>query len=193
MPTAATRAVGPAVEVDGKFFALGGERFAFRGVTYGTFRPRDSDGARFPEAPAIDADLAAMHEAGFTVLRTYTPPPEDLLHAADRHGLRVLAGVFYPDWRYLLGRSRADLKDVQRAAVEEVRAVTRTLARDPRVLALSVGNEVPADVLRWFGTGRISRVLSALVKEIHRPTPTRLVTYANYPTASTCRWRTSTS
>jgi len=33
--------------IDGKFFTRDGDRFAVRGVSYGTFRPRD-DGARFP-------------------------------------------------------------------------------------------------------------------------------------------------
>ena len=40
------------VRVDGKFFAVGDERFAFRGVTYGTFAPRE-DGAQFPERRRI--------------------------------------------------------------------------------------------------------------------------------------------
>ena len=37
------------VATDGKFFRAGAVRFPFRGVTYGTFMTRSSDGARFPE------------------------------------------------------------------------------------------------------------------------------------------------
>lgn len=173
----------PRVRVDGKFFAIGPDRFPFRGVTYGTFQPRRSDGARYPEPTQVHEDLATVAAAGFTVIRTYTPPPEDLLQAAERSGLRVLAGVFYPDWRYQVGLSRTGLRDVQRSAVEEVRSVARRLSGDHRVLGISLGNEVPADVLRWFGTTRISRVLSRLVTEVRRCDPDQLVTYANYPTA----------
>ncbi|MDP9405585.1 MAG: glycosyl transferase, partial [Actinomycetota bacterium] len=92
--------------MDGKQFAVGDRRFLFRGVTYGTFAPRDSDGARFPEAEQIKHDLSAMTDAGFTVVRTYTAPPDDLLDLAGEFGLRVMAGVFWPDWRYLVGSSR---------------------------------------------------------------------------------------
>src|SRR5688572_13098759 len=96
------------VTIDGKFFALEGRRFDFRGVTYGTFEPRSSDGARFPEREQIKTDFESMREAGFTVVRTYTAPPEDLVSLAADWGLHVMAGVFYADWRYLLGTSRRD-------------------------------------------------------------------------------------
>jgi O-antigen biosynthesis protein len=57
------------VVVDGKQFAVDGARFRFRGVTYGTFRPRE-DGARFPDHARMKRDFADMREAGFTVVRT---------------------------------------------------------------------------------------------------------------------------
>src|SRR5207237_501163 len=60
------------VHVDGKHFSARGRRFAFRGVTYGTFRPRE-DGARFPERGPAKLDLAAMADAGFTVVRVLGP------------------------------------------------------------------------------------------------------------------------
>src|SRR6478609_10562710 len=90
------------VKPDGKHFSLDGKRFDFRGVTYGTFRPRPHDGARFPPTATIFDDFAAMRAAGFTVVRTYTEPTDDLLEAAAHHGLHLLAGIFYPDWRYML-------------------------------------------------------------------------------------------
>ena len=92
----ATRALDAAprgrIRCDGKFFAAGDRRFAFRGVTYGTFASR-SDGALFPERRRIAADLAMIAAAGFTVVRTYTPPPDDLLELAAANGLRVFAPV----------------------------------------------------------------------------------------------------
>lgn len=45
------------VRIDGKQFALGAQRFAFRGVTYGTFQQRAADGARFRELDQIKLDL----------------------------------------------------------------------------------------------------------------------------------------
>src|SRR5687768_4627404 len=108
------------VQLDGKQFAVNGERFLFRGATYGTFAPRASDGARFPERDRIKDDFMAMREHGFTVVRTYTPPPDDMLDLASDWGLKILAGVFYPDWRYLVGSSGRDRRGIERAAREEV-------------------------------------------------------------------------
>jgi glycosyltransferase involved in cell wall biosynthesis len=171
------------VTVDGKQFAVDRERFPFRGVTYGTFKPRASDGANFPERSQMKLDLAAMSGAGFTVVRTYTEPPDDLLDLAADWGLRVLAGIFYPDWRYLVGDSWRDRRAVARQARLEVRDAARRLAgRDP-VLALCLGNEVPADVVRWIGTDVIAGVIEDLADIVHDADPQQLVTYANYPTA----------
>src|SRR4051812_42190920 len=94
-----TGASNARVTVDGKQFALNGQRFAFRGITYGTFQPRASDGANFPERDRMKQDFEAISAAGFTVVRTYTVPPDDLLDLAADWDLRVMAGVFYPDWR----------------------------------------------------------------------------------------------
>ncbi|MCW2571974.1 MAG: glycosyl transferase, family 2 [Frankiales bacterium] len=171
------------VRVDGKQFALGADRFAFRGVTYGTFAPRAPDGARFPESDQLKKDLAAIADNGFTVLRTYTSPPDDLLDLAGEFDLKVMAGIFWPDWRYLVGNAGSDLRRVSREARDEVRREARRLAGRDEVLALALGNEVPADVLRWYGTQRIARKLDELVDVVRHEDADALVTYANYPTA----------
>src|SRR2546421_11591116 len=142
------------VQLDGKQFALDGERFAFRGVTYGTFRPRD-DGARFPEREQVKRDFSAMRDAGFTVVRTYTAPPDDVVDVAADWGLHVLAGVYYSDWRYLLGASRHDRKRVAADARAEVRGTARRLAGHDNVLAGGPGHEVPAARGRWGGASGI--------------------------------------
>ncbi|MBW3613983.1 MAG: glycosyltransferase [Actinobacteria bacterium] len=171
------------VKLDGKFFCVNGRRLHFRGVTYGTFRPRESDDARFPERDGLKRDLSAMNEAGFTVVRTYTEPTADLLDVAADWDLRVLAGVFWPDWRYLLGSSRRQATRTRRDARREVGMAARRLADDPRVLALCIGNEIPADVIRWHGAGRVARVIAELADVVRQEDPDRLVTYGNYPTA----------
>lgn len=170
------------IELDGKHFSCGGERFAFRGVTYGTFRPR-ADGARFPERAQVKTDFAAMRDAGFTVVRTYTAPPDDVVTLAADWGLRLLAGVFYPDWRYLLGASRGECRRVAGLARDTVAAEAARLAGREEVLALAVGNEVPADVLRWVGTRHVARRLDELADVVRDHDPGMLVTYPNFPTA----------
>jgi O-antigen biosynthesis protein len=171
------------VVIDGKQFALAGGRFPFRGVTYGTFGPRPTDGARFPEPRVVEADFSAIRRAGFTTVRTYTAPPSDVLDCAGTHGLRILPDIFYLDWRYVFGNSRRAQRRLVQEAVAEVRAQARRLAGDARVLALSLGNEIPADVVRWVGTRRMATVLARLAEAVREEDPEQLVTYANYPTA----------
>src|SRR5438132_1674504 len=174
------------VQVDGKHFALDGRRFDFRGVSYGTFRPR-ADEARFPERDGLKRDLAAMDQAGFSVVRTYTPPPDDLVDLASDWGLHLLVDVFFPDWRYLIGTSRHDRRRVARDARATVRAVARRLAGADAVVALSLGNEVPADVVRWVGPGAIADVIEELAEVVREEDEDQLVTYANYPSAEYLR------
>lgn len=170
------------VHVDGKQFALGDRRFTFRGVTYGTFQPR-ADGARYPERAYLKRDFEAIAQAGFTVVRTYTAPSDDLIEVAADYGLRVLAGVFYPDWRYLLGWSRRDQRRVQATAAQEVRSAARRLAGVDAVLGLVLGNEVPADVIRWIGADRVADAISRLTDVVREEDGEQLVTYGSYPTA----------
>jgi GT2 family glycosyltransferase/exo-beta-1,3-glucanase (GH17 family) len=171
------------VQVDGKQFARAGRRFRFRGVTYGTFEPRAADGARFPDRARMDDDMAQMRDAGFTVVRTYTEPTEDLLESAADHGLYVLAGLFYADWRYMVGASGRERRRIASAAASEVRQAVRRLAGADQVLAVCLGNEIPADVVRWNGTDTMARAINRLVDVTRDEDPDRLVTYANYPTA----------
>jgi glycosyltransferase involved in cell wall biosynthesis/exo-beta-1,3-glucanase (GH17 family) len=169
------------VRVDGKFFSADGQRFRFNGVTYGTFRPRE-DGALFPTRDAVKRDFEAMSLHGVTVVRTYTAPPDDVVELAADYGLRLLAGIYYPDWRYLLGSGRRAMRRVSDQAAAVVRREARRLANEPAVLGLCVGNEIPADVLRWYGTRPIQRTISRLVEEVRSADDHLLVTYANYPT-----------
>ncbi len=172
----------PRIEVHGKHFTRGGVPFRFRGVTYGTFAPRD-DGHRYPSPPVVERDFRAMAQAGFTVVRTYTVPPDDVLEAARAHGLAVLAGVFFPDWRYVVGVNRAAEREVVGAAQQTVREAAERLAGRDEVLALCLGNEVPADVVRWMGTGRVTRMLQRLTDTARAVDPEMLLTYGNYPTS----------
>lgn len=169
------------VVVDGKQFAVGTDRFRFRGVTYGTFRPR-ADGHPFPERQQVNRDFATIAAAGFTVVRTYTAPPSDVVELAGAWGLRLLVGAFFEDWRYLVGSSRRELARTERAAREEVRRVARRFAGCDEVLAICLGNEIPADVVRWQGEARISRELANLADIVRDEDADHLVTYGNYPT-----------
>ena len=154
-----------------------------RGVTYGTFRPRQEDGVPFPTREQVKLDFATMRERGFTVVRTYTEPLDDVLETAADWDLRVMAGAHWPDWRYLIGASHRGRRRLARDARRLVRATARRMVGVDQVFALCLGNEIPADVVRWMGTRPVGRLLDELVEVVREEDPDRLVTYANYPTA----------
>jgi glycosyltransferase involved in cell wall biosynthesis len=171
----------PRVVSDGKHLSLGGRPFRIRGVTYGSFAVR-SDGEPFPSPDRVRSDFAMMAAAGLNTVRTYSAPPADVLELAEEAGLRLLVGLHYEDWRAVPQtgrRARRRILDAGRRSVE--RAMQRCAARDC-VVAVSVGNEVPADLVRVHGIGAVEETLSRLVEEVHAVDADMLATYCNYPT-----------
>ncbi|MDH4279011.1 MAG: glycosyltransferase family 2 protein, partial [Acidimicrobiia bacterium] len=147
-----------------------------RGTAYGRFAPR-SDGARYPEGPRLQADLASIAAGGLNTIRTFDVPPADLLSAAADMGLRVLVGLDYPDWRF---EPFPDRSSGHRIAAAGLAAVDRLFERvdDPDVLlAVSVGRNLPADLVRVHHTEAVAETLSSIVGRIHELEPTVLATY----------------
>lgn len=169
------------VAIDGKHLLLQGRPFRIRGTTYGSFTPR-LDGEPFPERWQIKADFTAMVEAGLNTVRTYTVPPLDVLEVAEDAGLRLLVGLHYHDWRMEPETGRAVHRRVLNSGRRALADAMEQLAGRPSVIAVSVGNEVPADLVRLHGVRAIEDVLSTLVEELHAAGEDLLATYTNYPT-----------
>src|SRR4051794_3086897 len=162
--------------VRGKFLWVGDEKLYIKGVTYGTFRP-DVDGVDFPPPDRVEEDLAAMARCGINAVRTYTVPPRQLLDIAQRHGLYVMVGL---PWEQHV----AFLDDSERcASIEErVREGVRACKGHPALLAFTIGNEVPAGIVRWHGRKRAERWLERLYRAAKEEDADALVTYVNFPT-----------
>lgn len=161
--------------VDGLFFARGQKRFQVRGVTYGPFAPTDG-GLPFPVRAQVADDFRQMRAAGINSLRTYHPPPGWLLALAEDHGLSVLVDV---PWRKHL--CFLDSRAARQEARQAVRAAAEHGLSHRSILAHSVGNEIPPEVVRWHGACRIERFLAELADVAKQVDPDGLVTYANYP------------
>jgi len=171
----------PRPRVCGKFLFVGDEKLTLRGVTYGTFRP-DADGERFPSLEVVERDFAAMAGAGINAVRTYSTPPRWVLDAALRHGLWVLVGIEWAQHVTFL-----DSRRERRAIEEAVRHGVGRCAGHPAVLAVAVGNEIPALIVRWHGAARVERFLERLCRTARGEDPEVLVTYVNYPTTEYLR------
>jgi GT2 family glycosyltransferase len=161
--------------VDGKFFARGSQRLRVRGVTYGPFAPND-EGEPFPALDRVSDDFLRMRAAGINALRTYHVPPEWLLHLADEHSLAVFVDVPWPKHLCFLEEARA-----QQEARRLVGQAAKRGRNHPCVLAYSIGNEIPPDVVRWHGARRVECFLAGLQDVAKQADPDGLVTYASYP------------
>ncbi len=163
------------VRVDGKFFARQGQRLRIQGVTYGPFAP-DADGQPFPCRAQVLKDFALMRQAGVNAFRTYHLPPEWLLDLADTQGLNVFVDVPWPKHLCFLESSAAQAH--ARRAVREAAVHGR---HHPCLFAYSIGNEIPANIIRWHGSRRVERFLRELQDEARQTDPGGLVTYATFP------------
>lgn len=163
------------VSVAGKSLVLHGEKLLVSGVTYGTFSP-DGGGGGYPAPTQAAHDLLSMRANGVNAVRTYTVPPPWFLDLALRHDIRVMVGMAWEGHVAFLDAGR------DRAIEGQVRQSVRACAGHPAILCYSIGNEIPASLVRWHGTHRMERFLRRLNDAVKEEDPDGLVTYANYPT-----------
>jgi hypothetical protein len=93
-------------------------------------------------------------------IRTYTIPPPRVRDEASQHGLRVMAGVAWPQHVAFL-----DDRDQRRDIRRMVARAARDLSRHPAIGIIALGNEIPAPVVRWHGHKKIEAFLRPLHAE----------------------------
>ena len=163
------------LEARGKFFFSGTEKVLLKGLTYGPFAP-DGFGTQFPSRQIAGADLDLMAELGANTLRTFTVPPRWLLDLAAERRLRVLAGIPWAEHVCFLDSTEL-AQDIRRTVAESVHACVG----HPALAGYLVGNEIPPDIVRWYGAPRVSAFLRDLVDITKGIDPESLVGYANFP------------
>ena len=163
------------IEARGKFFFCGADKVLLKGITYGPFAP-DALGAQFPEWNAIARDLDLITELGANTLRTFTVPPRFVLDLAASRGVRVLVGIPWAEHVCFLD-SKKVTGDIRRSVARSV----KECASHPAVAAYMIGNEIPPDIVRWYGAPRVAGFLRELVGIAKENDPETLVGYANFP------------
>jgi GT2 family glycosyltransferase len=165
----------------GFHFHQGAAKWPARGVTYGPFRP-DERGQPFPAEDRIRRDFEAMREAGINAVRLYNVPDERLAAAAESCALRLLVDVPWP--KHLNVYNDRKLRSLCHGMVEEGLDRIRTW---PSVIGVMLGNEIPADLIRWAGTARVERFLRDLTATARRVAPEVPLGYATFPTTEFLR------
>jgi O-antigen biosynthesis protein len=176
-PVGAVAAAVPAerVRTDGKFFRIGAQKFCPKGVTYGPFRP-DAQGNPFPSPERVAADFVLMKQLQANCLRVYHVPPRWFLDLAQDQGLKVMVDYNWPKHTCFL-EDRETVEFARRAT----RQAAEALAGHPAVLALTLANEIPPDIARWYGARRIEAFLDELAAIVKSVDPQRLITFVNFP------------
>src|SRR5260221_327297 len=166
---------GSRVRSVGKFLRLGTSKWFLKGLTYGPFAPNGA-GESFPERAQARKDFSQIRQMGGNGIRLYHLPPLWLLDDALEHGLRVLVDVpwekhrcFFEDW------ASRDL------ARRTVRQAAKNLGGHPALFAISVANELPNDIVRFYGVTRVERFVNELMDIVKQEAPQCLTTFANYP------------
>lgn len=162
-------------KVAGKFFFHNGEKVFLRGVTYGPFA-KGTHGARFPEREQVARDFAAIRDLGANCVRTFTTPPRWLLDLAAESGLWVFVGIAWT-WQACF----LDSNEMAEGNRKVFRDAVRSIAGHRAIIAYSLGNEIPPDVVRWCGPEAVRDFLRTLADDVHALDPDALVSYANFP------------
>ncbi len=139
-----------------------------RAVTFGPF-PIEKSLDPYQEFPKIRA-------AGFNTLRLFTLPEQSLLAAAHENDLQIFAGL---DW-WQFGDFFASSKHLSHARVRLTSWLTEN-ANHPALSGVYIGNEIPADLVRYLGPVRVRQALEDLIDHGRTAAPHLLFAYANYP------------
>ena len=141
---------------DGKFFRIGSEEFYVKGVTYGPFS-LNRDGKPLPDRAQVRRDLELILELGPTRLRVYHIPPRGCSICARRwdcgflwmcRGRKTWSSSTTTKWPSRHGgRARRGSR----------------CGNHPAVLAISVVNEIPPDLVRLCKREAIEDFIDHLV------------------------------
>jgi GT2 family glycosyltransferase len=121
-------------------------------------------------------DFTRIHESGFNAIRIYQMPSRSMLDAAEYVGLKIFGGLqwsqtmdFFSDPRHLS------------AATVSMAESLRNVGTHPALAGVYVGNEIPADLVRWMGPMRVKEAIEQLIDMGREIAPHLLFAYANYP------------
>lgn len=169
------------VRRDGKFFRLGDQKFFVKGVTYGPFE-LNRYGEPLPSPEQTRRDFEQILEMGGNCVRIYHTPGQWFLDLAQEMGLKIFLDVAWPKNMTFIGND-----DLEQQARDAVRNAAHACGGHPAVFAISVVNEIPPDIIRYVGPGKVEDFVDELIDIVKQECPDCLATFANFPTAEYLR------
>ena len=147
------------VNVSGKFFRLGDQKFYVKGLAYGPFPPNPA-GQPFASPEQTASDFAQFRKLQANLVRVYQVPAKWFLDLAAQHSLQVLIDIPWNKHLCVL-----DSPARRAEACETVRRAVYGCARHPAVFGFSVANEIRPDIVRWSGARAVGDFIDDLVHE----------------------------
>lgn len=139
-----------------------------KAVTYGPFPPEKA----FP----LSDDFAKICGAGFDTIRLFELPDSTLLNEAQSAGLMVFVGLPWNYYADFLSKPAI----LSSARIHLVEWLGKHAAH-PALAGVYVGNEIPADLVRWMGPAAVREAVEGLIDLGRSVAPHLLFAYANYP------------
>lgn len=139
-----------------------------RAVTYGPF----------PESkqPSHSTELSRIKSAGFNSIRLFTLPDQAFLNTAHTHGIHVFAGLNWRHYEDFLSKPA-----LYSAASVKLTQWLEKHSHHPAIAGVYVGNEIPANLVRWMSPVNVRKSLESLIALGRDIAPHLLFAYANYP------------
>ncbi|MDX1681253.1 MAG: glycosyltransferase, partial [Akkermansiaceae bacterium] len=137
-------------------------------VTYGPFP------GGWPSS--FRSDFERIAKAGFSAIRIYELPSRRMLSNAAEAGLKIFAGLTWEqNSDFLSEGSRLS------SAKVELAEFLAEHGSHPALAGVYVGNEIPADLVRWMGASEVQYALEELISLGKQLAPHTLFAYANFP------------
>lgn len=169
-PTSDTRAV-----VRGDWLFVNGDKFLVKAVGWDPARPTETPWQRTISTTLVDEDFRRIRAAGFNTIRTWEAMTWEELTAAERHGLKVLQGIWIePDGDF------GDAAFRFRAA-KKIRDIVGYSRESRAVIGYLIMNEPEAAHVLSVGVETTRALLRELANECKKLDPQALVAFSNWP------------
>jgi exo-beta-1,3-glucanase (GH17 family) len=163
------------VSLRGSLFQVGGEPFLVKAVGWDPARPGELPWTRRFDASLVDADFERIRSAGFNTIRTWASMRPEELALAEKHGLRVLQGIWVPP--------DADFRDpaTRRRVLAEVARDAEASRTSAAILGYLVMNEPRARAVARAGLDATAAFLREVVATVRAIDPGVPIGYASWP------------
>ncbi len=159
----------------GFHFYEGQEKWLIHGVTYGPFRPNHNS-EPYPEEELLHRDFKAISAMGANTVRLYSIGGKQVASISSHYGLQLLIDIPWPKHIDVYNS-----KENQNLCLKMVEEGIRKIQEYPNVTGVFLGNEIPADLVRWAGKRRVQAFLRRLYNYAKSLAPDLLMGYANFP------------